>query len=266
MKRIYGVAFCGAAIFTVAGSNAAQTASASAPAASSAGDTFHIEINGTDGAQFTKIYRSANGKLIDASTFAKAMQGGGSFTPAIDPVKKVITLTLKSATSTDNGLAIHVGQPFPDFHLPTVDDKGASAGKLAGKPTLVDFFFADCVGCIEELPALNAYAKKHPEVNFLAVTFDDAKVAKDFVRQRHFEWPVAYDGKPLITKLGVTNFPTMLLLDAHGNLLASHSGSIPAESIHRGHGPVTQPSDAQFTQSQLDWLDRWVAKAVVHND
>lgn len=266
MKLIYQVVLCGAAIFMAEGTYAAQTLTAPAPATSSAGEGFRIEMHGADGAQFTKVFHDADGKPIDAATFIKAVKGGRGFAPTIDLAKKVMTITLKSATSTDNDLAIHAGQTFPDFHLPTVDHGEASSGKLVGKPTLVDFFFADCVGCIEELPALNAYAAKHPEVNFLAITFDDAKIAKKFVRQRHFEWPVVYDGKPLIAKLGVQDFPTMFLLNAQSQLLASHTGSLPLTTIQRSDSTTKEPSKAEVSQTQLQWLDHWVTGTLAHAD
>lgn len=255
-------ALCAAAFFAAVGSSAAQIASA--PAAGDAGDGFRVEYRGANGALLANVYHNAHGKQIDAATFAKAIKSGSTYSPAIDPAKKIVTLTLQTAAPEGNGLAIRTGQKLPDFHLPTLNHNVASPSMLVGKPTLVDFFFADCVACIEELPALNAYAAKHPEMNFLAVTFDDAKTARDFVRQRHFGWSVAYDGKPLVEKLGMQNFPTMLLLDAEGNLLTSYSGSIPIEVKQTRNSPVAEPSKAESQKLQLQWLGHWVANAPAH--
>lgn len=262
MKLHCQAALCAAALLAAVASSAAQIASV--PAAGNPGDGFRVEYRGANGAPLANVYHDTDGKQIDAATFAKAIKSGSAYSPAIDPAKKIVTLTLQTAASAGNGLAIRVGQTLPGFHLPTLDHNVASPDMLVGKPTLVDFFFADCVACIEELPALNAYAAKHPEMNFLAVTFDDAKTARDFVRQRHFGWPVAYDGKPLVEKLGMQDFPTMLLLDAEGNLLTSYSGSMPIEVQQTGNSPVAEPGKAESQKLQLQWLVHWVANAPAH--
>lgn len=264
MRPVYRVALCSAMMFAITCLCAAQTA----PAPTSVSDPVHVEINGANGEQFTQAYRDANGKPIDAATFNEAIKSGRDFTPTLDPGKKVLTLTLKSsmATAASSDLAIHAGQTLPHFHLPTLDRIKVSPVELDGKPTLVDFFFADCVGCIEELPALDAYAAKHPDMHFLAVTFDDAVTAQNFVRQRHFRWPVAYDGKPLLDQLGVREFPTMLLLDTHGQLLAIRTGSLPYSAKESVNSSTAQPDEAERKQSQLQWLDHWVTNTLAHSD
>ena len=64
---------------------------------------------------------------------------------------------------------------------------------LAGRPTLLSFFFETCVPCIKEVPVLNAFARKHAEYNYLAITFDPIADARRFVAQRKFEWPVVFE-------------------------------------------------------------------------
>ena len=101
MKHLFQAALCAAAFFAAVGSSAAQIASA--PAARNPGDGFRVEFHGADGALLTNVYHNASGKQIDAATFAKAIKSGGTYSPAIDPAKKVVTLTLQTATSEGNG-------------------------------------------------------------------------------------------------------------------------------------------------------------------
>lgn len=61
----------------------------------------------------------------------------------------------------------------------------------------------------------------------------------------------------------VQNYPTRLLLDAHGNLLASQIGSMPIEYIRPSNGPA-QPGKAESEKLQLKWLDHWVASTVAN--
>lgn len=262
MKQLSHVAVC-AAIFAATGSCCAQTSLATA--SSTAGSAAQIEIHGA-AAKFAKVYRDADGKRIDAATFTKAIETGSDFTPTLDTGKKALTLTLKSGKATGDDLTIHVGQTLPYFHLPTVDHSYISPSQVAGKPVLVDFFFATCIACIEELPALNAYAKEHPEMQVLAVTFDDEKTAQDFVRARNFRWPVAYEGKAVVAHLGVSQYPTMLLFGAKGRLLASHTGSIPVQFSRSSNGPDVQPSKDTVKKSQLHWLNNWAAGALAQTE
>jgi hypothetical protein len=104
-------------------------------------------------------------------------------------------------------------------------------------------------------------------MHFLAITFDDAEIAKAFVKERRFTWPVAYNGKPLVDKLAITSFPTMLLLDRNGRLLASNSGSIPVSiTLPPASSAESQPSEpsARVTkEAQLQWLNHWVNENLV---
>ena len=213
------------------------------------GPTMHVTVMGAKGVQFKKLYRDASGKPISEVQFMKAVQAGSDFAPALDPVAKTVTLTLKAGNRVSDTAALRPGQTLPDFKLPTVAHAEATPGQLLGKPALVDFFFADCVPCMQEVPALNAYAASHPDMHVLAITFDDAKTASAFVSKRHFRWPVAYGSQPLNDKLQVRDYPTLLLLDAKGRLLAMRSGGIPAT------GTSTHAESA----SQVHWLQHWVS-------
>lgn len=122
------------------------------------------------------------------------------------------------------------GEPFPLFALPSTRGPRVTSAALRGRLTLVNYFFADCLPCIAEIPALNAYARHHPEVQVLAVTFDDMATAQGFVKQRGFQWPVLADGMPLITASGVSGFPTFALVGPDGRVRAiAHSAAIAAK-------------------------------------
>jgi peroxiredoxin len=123
--------------------------------------------------------------------------------------------------------ALHRGDDFPAFSLQTVAGARVGNKNLAGKLTLVNFFFADCVPCIAEIPTMNSYARHFPEVQVLAVTFDDMATAKKFVKQRKLQWPILVDGMGLVTTAGVSGFPTFALVGPDGKVRAiAHSAAI----------------------------------------
>jgi peroxiredoxin len=115
---------------------------------------------------------------------------------------------------------LRAGDAFPAFELPSTRGKRVTAAALRGRLTLVNFFFADCVPCIAEIPALNAYARHYPEVQVLAVTFDELPIAKGFAKQRGLQWPILAEGQPLISAAGVTGFPTFALVGSDGRVRA----------------------------------------------
>lgn len=249
---------------------ACSSTHAQSSATSPAPKSSTIHVMSSDGKPITPTYQDTKGNIIDAQAFTTATKQGQRFEMKPDPNGEGIIFALLPPGATGgNSLTAtqkpsqKVGKPLPEFQLPTVAGGHASPTTLTGKQTVVDFFFADCVACIEELPALNAYAAQHPDMNFLAITFDDATIAKAFVQNRHFDWPVAYDGKPLMNKLSITAFPTMMLLDKTGHVLASHSGSIPVSYTQTAaeaakHTPPPKPSASARKKAQLQWLGKWV--------
>ena len=67
---------------------------------------------------------------------------------------------------------------------------------------------------------MNAYRRQHPEVQVLALTFDDLKTAQGFVKQRGLQWPILVEGMDLINTAGVSAFPTFALVGPDGRVRA----------------------------------------------
>jgi len=121
--------------------------------------------------------------------------------------------------------AIVVGSLLPAIgKLETLDGASVSDADLRDRYTLLSFYFSQCVPCIAEIPALNGYAAAHPEMGVLAVTFDDIATSKAFVAQRGLELAVIADAQAFIDAVGVTGYPTWLLVDADGRIAAVHTG------------------------------------------
>lgn len=212
-------------------------------------------------------YQDAEGHAINQEAFAKATRAGRHFSMKLSNDHKRVALKLLApGASTGGGIIIasksniDMGKPLPRFSLPVVSGGKANSASIQGATTLVDFFFSKCVGCIEELPALNAYAASHPHMHFLAITYDAADTAKAFVNKRHFTWPVAYDGQTYLNQLKISVYPTLVLLDANGDARAIHIGSLPFDSPPPLDGKLATPDVEAIKASQLKWLDHWVGQ------
>ena len=140
--------------------------------------------------------------------------------------------------------ALEAGAAFPAFALKTTAGAPVAGDVLRGRLTLLNFFFADCGRCIAEVPTLNAYAHQHPEVQVLAVTFDDAAVATKFAEQRKLRWPVLADGRALVDASGVVGVPTFILVGPDAKVRA-----MSASAAISGKGKALDVAT----------LSRWVA-------
>jgi cytochrome oxidase Cu insertion factor (SCO1/SenC/PrrC family) len=113
---------------------------------------------------------------------------------------------------------------MPPFDLRDLDGRRVTSAALRGKPTLVNFYFAQCIPCILEVGPLNQYAASRPDMNFLAVTFDEPAEARAFIKRFGFKWRVVPDAREFIDRMRVKNYPLMALFDAQGRLLGTKRG------------------------------------------
>ena len=113
---------------------------------------------------------------------------------------------------------------IPPFDLKDLSGKRVTSASLKGKPTLVSFFFATCVPCILEVEPINRFAAARPQMNFLAVTFDEPAEARAFVKRYGLRWRVVPDAREFIDRMRVKQYPMMALFDANGRLLGTKKG------------------------------------------
>ncbi len=141
---------------------------------------------------------------------------------AVDGSAVTLTVVLRGARTCPSSYPPITA--IPPFDLQDLAGKRVTSTSLQGRPTLVSFFFSTCVPCILEVEPLNRYAAAHPQMNFLAVTFDEAEVARTFVKRFDLRWRVVPDARELIDRMRVKQYPLMALFDAQGRLLGTRRG------------------------------------------
>lgn len=119
-------------------------------------------------------YFDEGGRKLGFDAFFSAVMRGRSFgyehdgrveaKIRLDPLKPAAAVAAAAAPRKPDAYKLHAGDAFPAFALPSTKGVRVTGVALRGKLTLVNFFFADCLPCIAEIPALNAYARHHPEV------------------------------------------------------------------------------------------------------
>lgn len=106
------------------------------------------------------------------------------------------------------------GGPFPGFELKDITGKKIALSDLKGKPTLINFWFATCAPCIDEMPHLNALKEKYGDtVNFIAITYEDKARVTKFLSKRKFNFQHIANAQSYIDELGFTSFPVNVFLD-----------------------------------------------------
>jgi len=124
----------------------------------------------------------------------------------------------------DGNNKILAGQQLPDFNLYDINGNPVSPDKLKGKPLVINFWFAECGPCIQEMPALNAIKQKFKDsdVVFLAITFDKKATVQSFLKKYTFDFtPVPNAVAYCESMTGI--FPLTLFIDRSGIIkIADH--------------------------------------------
>ena len=170
-------------------------------------------------------YRDLDCKAVDFTSFVAAMSTPGAranVDRAVDGSAVTMSVKLRGQAPCTSPYAPVT--EMPPFDLKDLAGKRVTAASLKGKPTLISFFFAKCVPCILEVQPLNRYAAARPQMNFLAVTFDEPAEAQAFVKRWGVRWRVVPDAQDFIERMRVKNYPLMALFDANGKLLGTKKG------------------------------------------
>jgi peroxiredoxin len=200
-------------------------------------------IKGLDGlgvpSSYSIAYQDADGKPLSVEVFKRRMSNE-PFNIVKTPSSHRAVLRLMSATEIERArkASMHaaplplVGKPFPAFDGATVDGAKRSLDHYRGKTVLINFFFALCGPCIQEAPALSEFKRTHPDIDVLAVTYDDKGTAREFASTRNLSWPILFDQQQLADRAHISVYPTMVLVGPDGIVLKEAFSSTIAGPNH----------------------------------
>ena len=128
------------------------------------------------------------------------------------------------------------GQQAPGFVLPIIAGLGHDEGdridlaRMEGHTVILDFWASWCPPCRASVPALEAFALTHPEVSVVGVNVEMDR-SEAFVRGEHTAltatYPTVHDTTGALQQAySVTQLPTLLVVDGHGVVVASHVGAV----------------------------------------
>jgi peroxiredoxin len=124
---------------------------------------------------------------------------------------------------------IVTGGIAPGFSLKALDGKEYSLGKLMQRgPVVAAFFKISCPVCQFTFPFLERLYQRYgsDEVAFIGISQDNTADSKDFARQFGVTFPVLLDekGYPVSNAFGLTNVPTVFLIDTDGSVKVASMG------------------------------------------
>ena len=114
-----------------------------------------------------------------------------------------------------------VGCKLPNFESKTITGKSLSLKKLIGKVIVLNFSFATCVRCVEEVPALNKLVDEYTgkDVVFISFSRDMKPEAKEFVKNTGFKYNViANYPNAELTFCIIRGWPMNMVIDKNGIL------------------------------------------------
>jgi cytochrome c biogenesis protein CcmG/thiol:disulfide interchange protein DsbE len=110
-----------------------------------------------------------------------------------------------------------MGKAAPDF---TVSDGTSTVhlGDYRGKVVLLNFWWSQCVPCIQETPGLLALHHDRPDIAILAVSIDeDADSYTRFIQRHHVDLITVRDPEQTAAKLYHTEgWPETYIIDRQG--------------------------------------------------
>ncbi len=119
----------------------------------------------------------------------------------------------------------------PGFSLKGLDGKNYSLHSLMQKgPVVAAFFKVSCPVCQFTFPFLERLYKRYggDGVTFLGISQDDARDTKAFGKDHGVTFSMALDEKdyPVSNAYGLTNVPTIFLIDTDGSVKVSCMGFV----------------------------------------
>ena len=128
---------------------------------------------------------------------------------------------------------VNAGQTAPGFSLKGLDGNGYSLDELLRRgPVLAAFFKISCPVCQFTFPFLQRLYERYgsEDVTFLGISQDDAKATVGFAKQYGITFPIALDekekGYPASNAYGLTNVPTVFLIEPEGTVRVSSMGFV----------------------------------------
>ena len=149
----------------------------------------------------------------------------------LDSKMKNISFYTEAAKRVNGILLTKIGNTVPDIStFRTPDSSKFELSKLRGKYLIVDFWGTWCGPCMSGMPKMKTYLEKYGDkLNILGVAqeSDKGQKWKKTIIDSKLTWYHVLSGKgneDLVVRFSVAGFPTKLIIDPKGKILARYVG------------------------------------------
>ena len=155
--------------------------------------------------------------------------------------------TIAPSTSlTSAPVGLQVGDAAPNFTLTTLDGKQVRLSDFRGKPVMLNFWYASCPGCLQEIPGMQRFyaaelaAGKHFVI--LGVnSVDDLQTAQQFAQQSGLTYTLVMDqNQQVATLYNLTATPTSYFIDTLGIIRFVQVGPVDEATLQQKVAEISQ--------------------------
>ncbi|HEY0199160.1 MAG TPA: TlpA disulfide reductase family protein [Rhodanobacter sp.] len=140
-----------------------------------------------------------------------------------------------------------IGRPAPDISLPDLDGQPHRLADYRSRRVVLNFWASECGPCLDEMPALNRAQKKFGERGSLVVgiAMDGPLQVRAFLAAHPMNYPILlgqFTTPSTSLQLGDIRevLPYSVLIDAAGQVEATHVGALSAVQLEQWLAPVPQ--------------------------
>ncbi len=126
------------------------------------------------------------------------------------------------------------GKSFPEVTLQDLQGNQVSLSGYKGHPMIVNFWATWCGPCKVEMPLLQSYAQRYPDLELVGINNNEgAATVQKFLDDNHLKFKVLLDKGGLVAnQFNVFGFPTTYFVDADGVMRGLYVGELDAELLN----------------------------------
>lgn len=135
--------------------------------------------------------------------------------------------------------------PAPGLTLTDLQGTSVSLADYSGQVVLVNLWATWCPPCKEEMPALEAFYKKHKQDGFVIVAINDGDPEADvlqFVDEYGLTFPVWLDPTYIATEQAfkTLNLPSSFVIDRDGTVVLRWVGGVNLKTLEKHVSPIIE--------------------------